>query len=118
LKGQLTHFANLTRRFATVTKRSSPDDYLNLAHMLPEVLNLERPFDNWIELTKRDEFQERECAVELSRSAWLPSILMTPSLMCLLQAGRACRALVANVIQSGSARPRREAAGLRPRVRR
>jgi dynactin 1 len=67
LKGQLTLFANITRRFASITKRATPDDYLALATILPEVVSLERPFDNWIELMKRDEFQERDCAVELSR---------------------------------------------------
>ncbi len=67
LKGQLTLFASLTRRFASITKRSTPEDYLALAAMLPEVVSLERPFDTWIELMKRDEFQERDCAVELNR---------------------------------------------------
>ncbi len=64
LLGLLRRFATITKQFSGIIRRSSSEDYMALSKTLPDVLSLEKPFDTWIELMKRDEFQEQDCALE------------------------------------------------------
>lgn len=60
-------FANLSKRFACIMERCSAEEYLVLARVLPEVVAIEKRVDGWVELIKKDEFKERDCAMDLSK---------------------------------------------------
>ncbi|KAJ9123331.1 hypothetical protein QFC22_001530 [Naganishia vaughanmartiniae] len=65
LRGSLSEFANLTRRFAGIMRRSTPEEYLNLAPVRFDLSAVERKVDFWINQLRTDEFVEKDCAVEL-----------------------------------------------------
>jgi dynactin 1 len=67
LRGSLSEFANLTRRFAGIMRRSTPEEYLNLAPVRFDLSAVERKVDFWVNQLRTDEFVEKDCAVELHK---------------------------------------------------
>ncbi|WVQ96736.1 hypothetical protein IAU59_003843 [Kwoniella sp. CBS 9459] len=66
LKGKLRHFAGLNKRFASVMKRGSTDDWTAYGKLLTEVNGVEGKVDGWLNLIKSDEFNEGDCARDLA----------------------------------------------------
>nr|XP_018262298.1 dynactin 1 [Kwoniella dejecticola CBS 10117]OBR84456.1 dynactin 1 [Kwoniella dejecticola CBS 10117] len=66
LKGKLRHFSGLNKRFFGILRRCTPDDWLLLGKMLSEVAGVENKVDGWLMAVKNDEFNEGDCARELS----------------------------------------------------
>ncbi|KAJ9104313.1 hypothetical protein QFC19_003953 [Naganishia cerealis] len=65
LRGSLSEFMNLTRRFAGIMRRSTPEEYLNLAPVRFDLSAVERKVDLWIDQLRTNDFVERDCMVEL-----------------------------------------------------
>lgn len=65
LRGKLRAFAILNRRFASVMRRASPEDYGELGRVVSELSGVEPRVDGWIAMAKADEFNEGDCAREL-----------------------------------------------------
>ena len=66
LRGKLRHFSTLNKRFATVMQRSPPDEWVALGKVLAEVNGVEARIDSWIGMIRNDEFNEGDCARDLS----------------------------------------------------
>ncbi|WVF69238.1 hypothetical protein IAT40_004014 [Kwoniella sp. CBS 6097] len=66
LKGKLRHFAGLNKRFASVMKRGSTDDWTAYGKLLTEVNGVESKVDGWLNLIKSDEINEGDCARDLA----------------------------------------------------
>ncbi|WWC88610.1 uncharacterized protein L201_003523 [Kwoniella dendrophila CBS 6074] len=66
LKGKLRHFSELNKKFYGIIKRCSPEDWLNYGKLLSEVVGVESRVDGWLNNVKNDEFNEGDCARELS----------------------------------------------------
>ncbi|VDC06717.1 unnamed protein product [Peniophora sp. CBMAI 1063] len=55
------------RRFAAVLKRCDADSFLNAGRLYPELAPMERRVDMHIDLLRREEFREMECAVDVNK---------------------------------------------------
>ena len=66
LRGHLRHFSTLNNRFSAVISRSSAEDWLGYGKVLAEVVGVETKVDGWIALVKADEFNEGDCARDLT----------------------------------------------------
>ncbi|WVQ65710.1 uncharacterized protein L199_003888 [Kwoniella botswanensis] len=66
LKGKLRHFSGLNKRFYGIIKRCSPEDWLVFGKLLNELGGVESRVDGWLNNVKNDEFNESDCARELS----------------------------------------------------
>lgn len=67
LRGKLRDFATLNERFAAVVTRSGSDDWVAYGKVLSEMTGVESRVDSWISSIRADQFNERDCARELSR---------------------------------------------------
>ncbi|OCF42027.1 dynactin 1 [Kwoniella heveanensis CBS 569] len=66
LIGKLKHFAGLNKRFASVMKRGSTDDWTAYGKLLTEINGVESKVDGWLGHIKTDDFNEGDCARDLA----------------------------------------------------
>ena len=66
IRGNLQQLGNAVRRCTAVMSRSTPDSWLDLGRLLPDISSAEARTQTWVERLKRDAFEPRECAQELS----------------------------------------------------
>lgn len=65
LRGKLSHFSTLNKRFSGVMSRCSPTEWVAYGKTLVEVGGVEHKVDGWIAAIRKDEFNEGNCAGEL-----------------------------------------------------
>ncbi|ODO01512.1 hypothetical protein I350_06332 [Cryptococcus amylolentus CBS 6273] len=65
LKGKLRYFSTLNKRFSSVMKRGSTDDWSAYGKFLTEITGVEARIDSWLAALKNDEFSESDCARDL-----------------------------------------------------
>lgn len=70
MRGKLSHFSLLNRRFAAQLKRCSAETFVKTGGVHHELSGVEKRIDGYIELLRRDEFQEMDCVGDLVRFAY------------------------------------------------
>lgn len=65
LRGKLKHFSTLNCRFSSIMRKSTPDAWVALGKILPEINGVEARVDIWINAVRHDEFSEGDCARDL-----------------------------------------------------
>jgi dynactin 1 len=74
MRGKLSHFSLLNRRFAAYLKRCSVEKYAKTGGIYHELAGVERRIDGYLELLKKDEFREFDCVADLTKS-----VISTPT---------------------------------------
>lgn len=67
MRGKLSHFSLLNRRFAAFLKRCSVEAYLKTGGVYHELAGVEKRIDGYIELLRNDEFKESDCYEDLHK---------------------------------------------------
>lgn len=67
MRGQISHFTMLNRRFAAFLRGSSAETYTKTAAIYHELSNVEKRIDHHIALLRTDEFKETECMGDIFR---------------------------------------------------
>ncbi|CED83455.1 Microtubule-associated protein dynactin DCTN1/Glued [Phaffia rhodozyma] len=65
MRGKLSHFSLLNRRFAAILKRCSPELYVKICGVYHELSGIEKRMDGYIELLRKDEFKDTDCMGDL-----------------------------------------------------
>jgi dynactin 1 len=71
LRGKLRDFSNLNKRFAAILTRCQADEWVTYGKVLGELGGVENRVDSWITTIRADDFNEKDCARDLARYAFV-----------------------------------------------
>ena len=81
MRGQLSHFSLLNRRFAAFMRRCPVEVYLKTSGLHHELSAVERRIDGYIDLLRKDEFKEDVGPSNLYARTKLATLLFTKGLV-------------------------------------
>ncbi|KII94229.1 hypothetical protein PLICRDRAFT_100409 [Plicaturopsis crispa FD-325 SS-3] len=67
MRGRISGLSTLCKRFAAVLRRCDVESFLNIGRLYQEIAPMEKRIDMHIDLLRRDEFREMECAIDVSK---------------------------------------------------
>lgn len=68
MRGQLSHFSLLNRRFAAFLRRCPVDAFLKSGGIYHELSGVEKRIDMYIDLLRKNEFKEADCVEDVVKS--------------------------------------------------
>jgi dynactin 1 len=68
MRGQISHFSCLCKRFVAVLRRCDMESFLSIGKMYLDVAPIEKRIDMHIDLLRREEFRDLECVSDITKS--------------------------------------------------
>ncbi|KAI0321262.1 dynein associated protein-domain-containing protein [Amylostereum chailletii] len=67
MRGSIAALSTIARRFAAILRRCDVESFLNIGRLYPEIAPMEKRIDIHIDLLRREEFREMECASDINK---------------------------------------------------
>jgi dynactin 1 len=67
MRGQISHFSSLCKRFVAVLRRCDVGSFLNTGKIFLDIAPLEKRIDMHIDLLRREEFRDLECVSDITK---------------------------------------------------
>ncbi|KAI0066601.1 hypothetical protein BV25DRAFT_1820618 [Artomyces pyxidatus] len=67
MRGAIATLSTVCKRFAAILRRCDVESFLNVGRLYPEIAPMEKRIDMHIDLLRREEFREMECASDINK---------------------------------------------------
>ena len=67
MRGRLSSLSTTCKRFAAILRKCDVEAFLNIGRIYAEIAPMEKRVDMHIDLLRREEFREMECAVDVNK---------------------------------------------------
>ena len=67
MRGRISHFSALCKRFAAVLRRCDPLTFLTMGRLYGEFAPMEKRIDIHINLLRKEEFRTLECVTDIGK---------------------------------------------------